>query len=654
MSYTNADVEASTKFSDYNTKVRLLQLMHKNAPHLVSHLNITVRDATEQDFYIPKTLKHASKIITVDFTEDLCKLLSCNPVKENTMCRPNEKASYYYVGDDSYDIQCQPSCFNTARKITYGDDGERAPDVPMLNWHNGKCRIVNTNMVSWLEKTFYRSDTKYETRVNDMPTGFSRVPSTVENGCGFTYKTNPSYCGYYDRTYKSDGSCGLEIWETILDAVIGMNVINTLKSSIRMLVNGNQPFAAPSNLPKLPDSVPKEYTLPGWRDSVNPNFKLPELLDTSPRAPTRRRKRDLNDNDDDDFDPSTLSDFMRRRMGLQRTVRVRETNPDDPANRDKTWLDKTLEILTSLLEMMTTADFWTSAAIDVTASFILERLKKTAANVATKLTAFLAKGGLKLGGRVGLKVLGTGIRGIFVRAVATTVVRIASKAAIMLSKILVAASSVIGWILVVTMFLDILFQFWDPYGYNNMFPPELPNDIMQGGELALRQALASVSADYTFDNLCGTLLSEDEMLTVQIESLIDRVTYLDSLVVNSEGTRLDKGDEVDADAEFTENRVTTAGNQIAAARVRFDVERFNEYNHRFDNRVILNKHLNYAASVSITVSIFFAIFTSFSLITILSFLISTVILCLSMFNLQNDSLLDLFEQYKNLTVQGAS
>lgn len=650
MSYTAVDVEASSKFADYNVKVRLLEIMHKNAPHLVSHLKINIRDATNDDFYVPKTLKHAAKIITVDMSEKLCKMLSCNPMKENAPCTPNTSASYYYVGDDSYDIQCQPSCFHTAKKVTYNDDGSRAVDVPMLNWNDGKCRIVNSNIVSWLEKTYYRSDTKYETRVNDMPTGFSRVPSDNKKGCGFTYKTNPAYCNYFDRTFSSDGSCSMSILDTILDATIGMSLINNLKSSIRVLVNGKTPFDYPSNMPALPSTVPYEYTLKGWQESQDPSFALPKLIDTSPKAPTRA-KRDLREidndsggSDDDDDDYEEMSGFLRNRMGLPKRIAPRN---DDDATKDKNWLSTVKDVLIPLLEMLTEKDFWINRGIDFASTVALSHLKKAITKVATKLTAFLAKDGLiTLGGAIGIKVLSTGIRGLFVRVVATTVLRTAARAALILSKMLVAASSVIGWIFLVSMFLDLMFQFWDPYGYKNLFPPELPDDMMVAGELALRQALSSATTDYTFDNLCGILLSEDEMFSVQIESLLDRLTYLDSLVVNSEGTRIDKGNEIDADTQITGDRLTVAGNQLASKRVHFNRETFDEYNRRFVDRITVNRYLNYAASAAIISSLTFVAFSGFSVLTILAFLISVMILCMSMFNLYNDSLIDLYGIYK--------
>lgn len=656
MSYTSDDINASTKFAEYNTNVRMLKLMHKNAPHLVSHLKITVRDATNADYYVPKSLKHAAKVMTIDMSEKLCSMLSCNPVKEQDPCTPNTAASYYYVGDNAYDIQCQPSCFNTAKKITYNEDGSRVPDVPMLNWHSGECRIVNSNIVSWLEKTFYRSDTKYETRVNDMPTGFSRVPSANKYGCGFTYKNNKTYCDYYDRSFADDGTCSLNIWETILDATVGMSVINNLKSSIRMLVNGKVPFSLPDNLPKLPD-LPKAYTLAGWRDDVDPTFVLPELIDTAPKAPTRRTRRaaanETADDDDDDgddrssLDPAEMSNFMRSRMGLPKTKPLSDENAGGGSGEQHTWLDNAKEMLISILQMMTERDFWINYGIDMVATAILDKLKSTVIKVAAKLSAFLAKGGLKLGGSLGIRVLGGGLRGILIHTVANTVLRTAARAAVILSKMLVAASSVIGWILLITMFLDLLFQFWDPYGYNNLFPAELPNDMMQSGELALRQAMQTATANYTFDNLARVLLSDDELLGIQIESLVDRLTYLDSLVVNSEGSRIDKGVEIDTDNNLTENHMTVASTQLIARRVRFDRETFDRYNQRFTDRVELNRLMNYSAAASLVLSALVTVFTGFSLLAVVLLLITLIILCLTMYNVYGDELLDLYTIYKH-------
>lgn len=720
-SYTEDDMAAANKFAESNTKIRMLRRMYEKSPNLVSWVKYTIRPATVNDYYIPAILVDAAKVVTIEMTENLCKLLSCTPVREKEPCPVNGVASYYYVGDDAYDVQCQPACFHTATKITYTDDGSRAADVPQLNWHAGKCRIVNSSMVSYLEKTFYRSDTKYEIRVNDMPTGFSRVKiDDNPYGSGISYRTNSAYCGYYDRHLEGDGSCEMSKWEYLLDAIVGQTLINSVKSGIRMLVNNNVPFALPSNLPKLPDKLDPIYTLDGWRKNINTSFVLPDLIDTKPKIATaetfkaslKRKKRSLDSLDTDaeydheilhpnketnDMihfrrraellgDGSDLSNFMRASMGmdviktLDKVVglndngdivgpmekptiskKTKTNNSNDKSNNNtneeadndddndenpevpKDWTEKMRAMFVSLLQMLTEKDFYIQAGIDYISGKILDKLKALCKKVIEKLSRFLAEGLFDVTGSIGIKVLTSSIKSVTLRIVTTLVLRIGAKVAIAIAKLLAAVASVVGWILIGTMLLDLMFSFWDPFGYNNLFPPEMPKIVMENGELALRQAMASATADYEFDNLAAIVLSEDELLEIQLESLIDRITYLDALVVNSEGSRIDKGDEIDVNAG-NQNAMDAAQTQGMAQKVRWNTQEYENYNRKFMTRVDTNKYCNYAAAAMILLSGIFAI-SRIPLLCIVFIIIALIIMALARFELQDDLVVDFLQKY---------
>lgn len=276
-----------------------------------------------------ETLIHACKVITVDITKKACDSISCNPTKEDDVCKPYENASYYYVGDDKFDLQCQPACFNTKQKKIYAPDGKQATETPFLNFNNGKCRYVPTPMVSYLEKSFYRSQTIYEKRVNDMPTGFSRIKSDNPFGSGFDYEFNKSYCGYYDLDFLENGNCG-ESWLGFLaDSVIGMHFINAVKSVPGLIFNNNKPFDIPAGVPALPESIPKNKTVDGWKNDINSEFIVPELIDTTPK----------------EINLQNISNSRHRLDYLHNNFHT----PSETINLnvDENWLDKLTEALTN-------------------------------------------------------------------------------------------------------------------------------------------------------------------------------------------------------------------------------------------------------------------------------------------------------------------
>lgn len=130
--------------------------------------------------------------------EKLCSKLSCNKYTASRFCTPETKTHYVRVSvESSYDAVSQPSCSRTEIDPTYSQDNTCSVAMPQLKYNNGKYMLVPEFMTNYLEITFYRSRTVYEKRVNDMPTGFSRVKDDVNVfGCGWTYENNSTYCHY--------------------------------------------------------------------------------------------------------------------------------------------------------------------------------------------------------------------------------------------------------------------------------------------------------------------------------------------------------------------------------------------------------------------------------------------------------------------------
>lgn len=271
--YTDVDKENAVKYAAAKEKLRLVTAIYKKAPHLASHLNIKLRDATNSDFIVLPELAKISKVVEVEITENLCTYLSCNPSKEKEPCLFNDVASYYYLGDNDFDLQCQPACFNLK------PDLKNKIQSPQLTYTNNECRIVPPGLTQFLEKPYYRSSVIYERRVNDMPTGYSRYNRNESNnpGSNFGYKQNKTYCNYFDLDFLSNGECGLPAWGVAVEYSFGWRLINAIRSEKRIVFNNNIPFNLPEDLPKKPTEIPKKFTVEGWRKNINPTFEIPEI-----------------------------------------------------------------------------------------------------------------------------------------------------------------------------------------------------------------------------------------------------------------------------------------------------------------------------------------------------------------------------------------
>lgn len=602
VSFTQLDLLNAEKFAKYNYQIRLLELMYKKRPHLVSYLELNDRVATDDDYYIPSKLADKCRVLDVRVGSYLCAKLSCNKTMEREPCTPGMKASYYWLGDDDYDVQCQPSCFNVQTTKTYQSDGSRNVDMPQLNYHKGSCRIVPDSVTSYLEKPFYRSSVQYERRVNDMPTGFSRVPNDRDYGCGFDYKNNDAYCRYYDRTLNEDGDCSYTWLEKGLDAVIGMSFINTMKSTIRQ-VNGTEVYRRlPDNLPfdKMPKELRPEHTLEGWRADVRDNFRIPPILEII----------DVNAKDREKFKREVLSTRANRNDALKNRSK-RQTDVDDASssvNDDKSFLsdakEKMQHLMESIIVMLQSSEFWTSLGVSWVFDRSLDKVKRFSVKVLENIQSLLSRDLYRVIEKAFSKTILKGTLQSTARSViVNTALRTAGKASRMMAKMTATATNVVGWLLIIVNVLDIIFSLWDPYGYNNMFPKELPNDFMLNGEAALRQQFGMSVAEYKFENLVDALVTEDELLKLQLTCMLEKAIYLDNLEVNSEGSVIDKRDIIIVSNSDYNALYDNESTRALARRTRFDAGLYDEYNEDFIKRLRVNEVLTSASFVLASVSL---------------------------------------------------
>lgn len=626
--YAPQDIRNAMNFAKANATIRLLIEMYKVAPHLVSQLELELRDATHDDYYITPSLKNASKVLNVHIPEKLCEMLSCNKSKEKDICKPEDEASYYHVGDDKYDLQCQPSCFHLKSTTQYTTDGKITPQAPMLNYHDGHCRYVPEPIISYLEKSFYRSKNVYEKRVNDMPTGFSRIVSDNSFGCGMDYKFNKSYCGYYDLDFLKNGECG-ESWLGFLgDSLIGMHFINAVKSVPRLIFNNNKPFDVPKDAISLPTSIPYNKTVEGWKKDINKNFVMPNLIDTTPH-------------------PINVNDISNERQKLE-FLYHNTTYEEDVVNLsvDEDWLEKLSEALTNgindlnLLEKLAL-----QLGLDYVAQKALKLIVKKLSQLSAVITKLLAEEMIILVRGVGSHVIAAAIRATVTQAIIKLGLGFAGKAAIYLSTMLISAISVIGWVLFIAMFIDIILTFWDPLNYNKILPKTQPHDMIEQGENALRMAIGDVSANYSFDMMVSAILDEATITKIQVQSFEDMLNYLNALTVNSEGTYIDKGPIINLNGN--KNDYITAQNKALARQMKFNPKTFREYNKSFLERTVINKYLLNSTVLIGSVSI--------ALISLNFYLLAyifMILLILVLFLLKNETQYSIiFDMLKKLNVK---
>ncbi|XP_025196789.1 uncharacterized protein LOC112595705 [Melanaphis sacchari] len=597
-SYTEVDMDNARKFlSNYNTRVRMMELMYKKYPRLMSHATYTVRDATSENYYIPRTLRDKCKIIDVDISEKLCDKLSCNKYTASGFCMPETKTHYVRVGDGKeYDTVCQPAYFNTNVDPTYSQDNTRSVDTPQLRYHKNKCITMPDFMTNYLEKPFYRSITVYENRVNDIPTGFTRINDTEsEFGCGWSYKNNTTYCKYYDRTLDDNGDCSYKWWEKRLNAVVGMSFINSVKSVVRKIDTKKFMFDVP-DLPEIPDTLDEKDTLGYWKRDINESFSLPKLM--------------IYDEDDDDGLKNRVL-YAKQKISENRAKRMvgkapsgnasNNDNDDDVKNSNskdaiKTAMDAIDHIVANLGDILFSKEGLVSLGINLAYQYAETKIKKMLKSLAQNLSKLLKKNiGMIIAKAFPIKCLQASIMNLCRLSIVKVLIQSATKMAIALAKLTALAVSVVGWILIVVNILGVILSIWDPFGYNNMFPSELPANMTQKAERALRAEMGESYAQFTFEMLCSKLLTKQEILEITMSRLTNQLIYLNALVVNSEGSIIDKEDPVYFE-ESTESQkmLEESYTQNTAKHYHFNSRQYREYNENYLKRVITNKFITSA------------------------------------------------------------
>lgn len=642
ITYTEADKAAAYEFSKVNYYIRLIQEMSKIRPNIISWLDVKIRDATQDDYYIPEALIGRAKVITVNMTKKACEMTTCTPVRETQPCRKTDSASYYRTSESTFDVQCQAACFNTSVKPTYDTTNAQVPDTPQLRWHNNACRIVNHSVDSWETKPRYRSDTQYEKRLNDLPIGFRQIPDSNPFGTGITYKNDRSYCSFYELEYdEGDNTCVTSLIDKIVGAVFGSSLLQNLKGGLKAAINGGDALALPDYVQALPKThLP---TVDEWLGDVNESFVIPELIDYTKAPPTsRRRKRDD-------------SAYEHPRIILERRHRASSIYSDTNAKvlnaRVKRETDESTESESSAPELTTGEKLWEgfyeylsneenrlSVIYDI-GPIAWAAMKKLILKLAEKLGPKIAKLVAKISGKIGLRVIQTAIQTVAAKVVTTSLFRIGAQITLFLGRMLAAAASVVGWLLFAAFIFDLMFTFWDPLGYNNLFPPKMPSDTMYNGELAMRQAFGRATADFEWEQYINLLLSEETVFLIGLESMTDQILYLDSLVVNSEGSVIDKGDQVSfegvdsAKIEESNNAARTKQNHFSAAK-------FQMYNEYFYRRARINKLLQKIGYIAVALG-GTMLLIQLKMLAFLCLLFAITILCFgSLFSLDSNDVID--------------
>lgn len=548
MSITVQDKMNANKYVKNWITHDMIELLYKKYPHIISHLTYDIRRATEKDFYFPKELTagpHYPIVVTPKVGEKLCNLISCNPQTNSGPCTQTSKAQSYPVGDDGKkDVSCQASCFNLFPK-----NEQTGQQIQLTTtYHKNECILIDGSVKAFMEFPNTRS-AKPETRITDIPCGFNRSDHEHPYSySGIRYHYNKTYCdSFFDEFDEEKKVCYVH-WSKkyIGNVIIGEYIIKACQALDQYVRTGS---TLPENKMKFDEvDSDSDYLLENWLKNIDRSFvtparkleKLPtgitEKPDIQPEKSFIKGISRVMDNLHKPK-PEISVDTDKRRILEQNANKY--SNDGSRAKRSSSNPIQGAGFIMGLINQLTAPEFWRDLGLglgyDVTLLYIRSILKnlvkKLTVNFATRITR--------------KKIVTMALEQGMSRVARAIIVKVASKAAIALLKLMVSALTVVGILLDVLMVFDLLLTIADPLKLNNKYPDDFLDEQIYAAEQRIRLETDMVTPVVTFDFLANYLLSQKEYSVFQINSIIYEAEYFLHLRVNSQGSVIDRGEKID-------------------------------------------------------------------------------------------------------------
>ncbi len=574
---TALDIDNAFKYATHMHRLTYIPRWRKRVPNIF--IKYEIRPATNDDYYVPRSLYDNALAVRLEFSEKGCNSISCYPYDEFGPI--DFKTPVGYTQTSEVAIQyAQPACYNLDRAAATREGAENEVQAPELRYAGSKCILVDTLSKMYLNCPYLRTDEHLIQGVDDVP-GFNVTADTdplfPER---FRGQFNEAYCRRFGRSLVN-GGCSTQWWESLIGFVLGDTIYITFKLLANNIFSELRGFDYSRPSPILPPkpTIESEKVLNDWQNardnSINMAFedKFLTYETFSDIGITSNTKLIF----EAEIGYRTVN-FTRRNIEFRQQA---ASLPNTSATAYNALDDATLEdIISQFLE-----DYSLIFGIATSVGFdlLFDQLKAMLKKINSALIPAMKQLLLNTSKRVTNKILGE----TYKAAVAHSFNRIAIKTLSIVSKaitrITIKAASVVGIILIIFTISDLILAFWDPFGYNNMFPREFPDDLSRSFLAAYFESISDGSLEMI------EWLPEyfDELVEDDNEAMVDYLKhtfdYVTSLEVNSNGQllELDNGEAVE---DFDE--VSLVGSALASSALYTRLE-FLQYTARH-NKLLYN------------------------------------------------------------------
>ncbi|AIE47855.1 p74 [Peridroma alphabaculovirus] len=546
---TQVDYLNAEKYSYNLRNLRYISQWRAKMPHIL--IDYDIRAAGDDDYYVPAALADKALRVHVKFSERGCASMSCYPFSETGPVNVATPTAYTQTSETAVRY-AQPACYNLDRAAATREGAENEVQAPELRYTaGGRCLLVDTLSKMYLNSPYLRTDEHLIKGVDDVP-GFNVRPSDdpvfPERYVG-TF--NEAYCRRFGRNLLN-GGCHTAWWESLIGFVLGDTIYITMKMLANNVFSELRSFdyRRPSPVLPAPPTVDAERELVEWRNVRDPFVDV----DFEKKFGEYTTYADLGIDDHTMLVYTAERGFSRQPHARKLAFRVATSSSPSRSMSDD---DLNFIISQFLEDQALILGIATSFGFD----YLFDALKALLKRINSTLIPLLKQTLVNTSRRVTARILGETYKAAVSQAFSTIALKTISTVAKALTRIAIKAASVVGIILIIMSIADLILGLWDPFGYNNMFPREFPDDLSLSFLTAYFDSFGG-SRDFIefipeyFDELINT---ED---IIDLASLSDLLEYVASLEVNSNGQRLDL-DEGEAITDFDE--VTLVGDALASS-----------------------------------------------------------------------------------------
>ncbi|QEI03585.1 P74 [Rachiplusia nu nucleopolyhedrovirus] len=550
---TAVDIDNAFKYATHMHRLTFIPRWRTKVPNIF--IRYEIRPATNDDYYVPRSLLDNALAVRLEFSEKGCNSISCYPFDEFGPIDFKTPTGYTQTSDVQIQY-AQPACYHLNRAAATREGAENEVQAPELRYAGSKCILVDTLSKMYLNSPYLRTDEHLIQGVDDVP-GFNVIndpdPLFPER---FKGTFNEAYCRRFGRDLVN-GGCSTQWWESLIGFVLGDTIYITFKMLANNIFSELRDFDYTRPSPILPAKRPvdSERILREWQNARD------AAVDTTLENEffTYSKYSDIN------ISSSTKLIYESERgysfvPFTRRNIEFRIAEPSSNKSQYNSIDEATLEdIISQFLE-----DYSLIFGIATSVGFdlLFDQLKAMLKKINSALIPAMKQLLLNTSKRVTTRILGETYKAAVAHSFNRIAIKTISIVAKALTKITIKAASVVGIILIIFTISDLILAFWDPFGYNNMFPREFPDDLSRAFLAAFFESISDGSLEMIewLPEYFDELVEEDN--EAMVDYLKHTFDYVTSLEVNSNGQLLEL-DVGEAIHDFDE--VSLVGSALASS-----------------------------------------------------------------------------------------